>query len=388
MRHIDTTRLVVPAPWLTKVAKARAAVEAAVAAHHAPVFPSHWTDPQLRDALIEIVGQKCWYCETKVHSSNPDVDHFRPKLGRVAVDGHLGYWWLAYDPANYRIACKYCNSGGAQLEDGSRPASKVARFPLLIEADRAIAPADDYRREKPVLLDPTDRADWILLDFSADGRARRRSTAPMSSSEDRSMLYRVTESIALYQLDRLLLREDRVGVMDRVGELATLAASISATSSLSMLEKMLRDMIDPHSEYSSAALSALRARRDIPVIEERFAADFADQLPEVTLPEAERPTVDLSYMVRIGAIQPNADLTGLGSLGDVTARVLADGRVQFGARVYASPDSAARAATGDAAIDGWMFWSAATDGGQMTLAQMRDLASSVPLASSSRVSGR
>lgn len=377
MRYVDTSRFAAPEPWLAKAARETAKVRAAVEAHQAPKFPSLWTDPQIRDPLIDIVGQKCWYCETTVHSSNPDVDHFRPKGGRNAVGGQLGYWWLAYDPTNYRIACKYCNSGGGKLEDGSRPAAKVAQFPLLVEADRATGPDDDHHREKPILLDPAVKSDHFLIDFSADGKARRRSMIPLTFLEETLGLCRVMLSIDILQLDRLLLQEDRKKVMKDIAEMAELIAVTGGQQAvLAFVEKRVRCMIDPRHEYSGAALSALRSRRDNAVIEELFAADLEADLPETAPEVGLPPIIDLAYLLISGIIEPGAELAGHTSSGKVAATVLAGGRVQFGARTYPSPDSAARAATGTAGVDGWTFWHAEQEGHLPSLAELRDRAAS------------
>jgi hypothetical protein len=191
MRYVDTASLTIPAGWRQRAERAAAKVKDEIEAGQEPTFPSLWSEHPLRDPLIAIVGQKCWYCETNVHGSNPDVDHYRPKKGPATAGAHSGYWWLAYKPDNYRIACKYCNSGGGEFEDGTRPAAKVALFPLLNESDRATTPSADLKLEKPVLLDPTDKNDHFLVDFSADGWPQRRSTAPLSALERAAGICRV-----------------------------------------------------------------------------------------------------------------------------------------------------------------------------------------------------
>ena len=56
---------------------------------------------------------------------------------------HPGYWWLAYDWANYLYACKPCNE-----------AHKKNHFPLLSGGIRAMGPNDDLNAEKPALINP------------------------------------------------------------------------------------------------------------------------------------------------------------------------------------------------------------------------------------------
>jgi hypothetical protein len=375
MRHVDTSALTVPEAWLRRAAGAEVDVEAAIQDGRAPIFRPLWSDRRLRGPLIAIVGQKCWYCETDVHGSNPDVDHFRPKNGPTSPGSHSGYWWLAYKPDNYRIACKYCNSGGGEYDDGTHPAAKVALFPLLNEADRATKPTDNLKLEKPVLLDPADNYDHFLIDFSADGEPRRRSIMPLTALEKATKHCRVEESIVAYRLDRRLLVEGRLGVMKRVAGLAEILAELAGRepSVGGGLRQMLLELIDQRSQYSGAALSALRACRSFPLIEKIFAAELAADIPIAMLTEITQPAIiDITYLIEAKVIGPDTSLTGHGPTGEVTAVLLPDGRVRFGVRLYSSPDSAAKAVTGTADTDGWTFWSITHEGSPLTLAALRD----------------
>ncbi len=76
-----------------------------------------WGHTEVLTALRAIVGNKCWYSEVHLEGADPNVDHFRPK-GRVReVDAELkdtgtlndGYWWLAFEPRNFRLACVHSN---------------------------------------------------------------------------------------------------------------------------------------------------------------------------------------------------------------------------------------------------------------------------------------
>ena len=89
----------------------------------------------IKDELAAISGDKCWYCESKQDRSDMVVDHFRPK-GRVseAEEEHEGYWWLAFQPENYRFSCTYCNSH-RKGTDG-RLGGKQDHFPLVDESKR------------------------------------------------------------------------------------------------------------------------------------------------------------------------------------------------------------------------------------------------------------
>lgn len=79
---------------------------------------------EIKPVLIRLQHSKCAYCERRLESTpiEWDVEHFRPK-GKVAewqsdVSGVTdiggadedGYYHLAYELANYLVACKPCNT--------------------------------------------------------------------------------------------------------------------------------------------------------------------------------------------------------------------------------------------------------------------------------------
>jgi hypothetical protein len=62
-----------------------------------------------RDLAEWLKGQsygKCWYSEARETFSYWHVDHFRPKKKVKDLNGNeaQGYWWLAFDWHNYRLA--------------------------------------------------------------------------------------------------------------------------------------------------------------------------------------------------------------------------------------------------------------------------------------------
>ena len=60
---------------------------------------------ELKDSLLELSFNKCWYSEAKETYSHYHVDHFRPKKAARGIDkkDNGGYWWLAFDWTNYRV---------------------------------------------------------------------------------------------------------------------------------------------------------------------------------------------------------------------------------------------------------------------------------------------
>jgi len=106
----------------------------------------------------------CWYCESDGATGFYfQVDHFRPKK-RVVNKGYKrddyepGYWWLAFNPKNYRISCAKCNTG----------AGKKDQFPLDEHSPRAVFEGGE-NRETILLLDPISDHDVKQLTFTQDG---------------------------------------------------------------------------------------------------------------------------------------------------------------------------------------------------------------------------
>jgi hypothetical protein len=140
---------------------------------------------------------KCWYCESDGTAGFYfQVDHFRPKK-RVKNKGYKkgeyepGYWWLAFNPENYRLSCQRCNTASG----------KVDQFPLADGSPRAIC-AGGEKSEKPLLLDPNSD-DPKLIMFSQDGDIH-----PIHDcfDDDRK---RVETSIAVFNLRARSKREGR-----------------------------------------------------------------------------------------------------------------------------------------------------------------------------------
>ncbi|MFY1618973.1 hypothetical protein [Micromonospora sp. WMMD736] len=123
---------------------------------------------ELKNVLLRWSYQKCWYSELREDGSDYHVDHFRPK-GRVANDGEPmreGYWWLAFDWLNYRIAVSYANSPHRSVAGDVR--GKRDQFPLA-PGNTPAGVDEDLSAEIPVLLDPLSSYDVMLIDFDEMG---------------------------------------------------------------------------------------------------------------------------------------------------------------------------------------------------------------------------
>jgi hypothetical protein len=120
---------------------------------------AHWG--KLKPWLIALSGGKCWFTDTTNNGSHYDVEHFRPKAEAKGIDGSVreGYWWLAFDYSNYRLAGGVPNT------------KKGGWFPLC---DGTLCSTFDARCEEsevPYLLDPVSSTDHLLLAFDEEGNA-------------------------------------------------------------------------------------------------------------------------------------------------------------------------------------------------------------------------
>lgn len=125
-----------------------------------------WKD--LKEVLMKWSHNKCWYSEVRDVGSDFHVDHFRPK-GSVKNPGEEereGYWWLAFDWRNYRIAAAWCNSPHKAEEGPAK--GKQNQFPLSNKCVPARCP-EEVALEEPALLDPTNEFDVLLIDFDETG---------------------------------------------------------------------------------------------------------------------------------------------------------------------------------------------------------------------------
>ncbi|NRD55707.1 hypothetical protein [Corallococcus exiguus] len=126
-----------------------------------------WTE--LKSKLLSWSHNKCWYSELRDEGSDLHVDHFRPK-GGVTNPGEPereGYWWLAFDWTNYRIAVSWCNSPHKNEQGLSK--GKHDQFPLKPGSHVALTPDAPTHEEEPYLLDPTDESDVAYITFDEQG---------------------------------------------------------------------------------------------------------------------------------------------------------------------------------------------------------------------------
>ena len=209
MRFIDTSGIQLDPVWL-KTANSATQELAALgtqADRNAYIKANDriWSDRRVKETLMAISHNKCWYSEVSETMSDWHVDHFRPKNLSLAIDRSVlhaeGYWWLAFNWTNYRIASTYCN---CRREGGG----KGEYFPLQIGSALCACNTDPGATELHCLLDPTCADDVKLISFNEAGQV-------IAASSDEWENERVKVSVELYNLEHSRLVDARKRVWDK-----------------------------------------------------------------------------------------------------------------------------------------------------------------------------
>jgi hypothetical protein len=181
---------------------------------------------------------KCCYCEKKQRDEPGAVEHFRPKSGyQVAKKTKLirpGYYWLGYEWTNFYFTCCDCNTCKRNL------------FPLVQEKHRAKTYKDDWKREKPLLLEPGGRKNpqtHIVFD------------GPLAVG----MSEYGWKTIEICGLNRSGLVDDRRAYLDLIArELRFLRKKNSTPKEIREAKRFLRECQRPTAPFSAAASDFLK----------------------------------------------------------------------------------------------------------------------------------
>ena len=205
---------------------------------------------ELRDDLLGLSDDKGWYTDAPVPISHVDVDHYRPKAEAINEDGSTrpGYWWLAYDWTNYRMAGQVGN------------VKKGNRFALVSGSLEGTYGGHSPISEAPKLLDPCRRSDVTLLSFQEDGKAvPAADIGPVN--EDR-----VRYTVKTMNLDFRRLRLGRKAVWDKCDALAKEYVSLQPANGspdptvrerIDRIEDQLSEMVEKDKAYASTAAQFL-----------------------------------------------------------------------------------------------------------------------------------
>jgi uncharacterized protein (TIGR02646 family) len=276
LRFIDKASLVVTKAWIDKAERLTSKLEELDRTDSARfrklrnevLKNACWSE--LKAGLVKLSSEKCWYCEAKIDREYGAVDHFRPKAGVTGEDDHLGYWWLAYDPSNYRLSCTICNSPSA----GGK--GKHNWFPLLPGSPRAFNPGEEIN-ERVEILDPCVSHEPALMIFDMKGRPQPAITEATDVVAHR----RVLESIRVYNLDKsstcklrkelMVEVDDAVNIIQQIEQvMSTLPApEPELEASVNAIKTKIVNKITPEAVFSTAPASALMYRRsDAPWVDD------------------------------------------------------------------------------------------------------------------------
>lgn len=213
----------------------------------------HWG--KLKPWLLALSGGKCWFTEARDIASHLDVEHFRPKKTARNVKGpeRDGYWWLAFDYMNFRIAGTVPNR------------KKGAWFPLRYGSPCSTFAHRREGDEVPHFLDPTNAHDVTLLAFDEEGKA---VPAPGIPRWDYARVRRTVDRLKLSE--HQALAEERRKVWQNTTKLINryLQALVEARTSAAARERVkaaARDIVcltKPEAELSSVAKWCVRLRND------------------------------------------------------------------------------------------------------------------------------
>lgn len=193
-------------------------------------FKPLWS--KIKQIYIDLQHSKCCFCEKPLEGKiEQDVEHFRPKAqvstwkvpARLVAQGvavqqpadgaaESGYRQLAYEPFNYAMACKTCNSSlkrnlfpieGHRDSTGTDPAQMTAENPLFIY------PISD------VDVDPEELIEFIGLSpvpKAVNGYEFRRALVTievfrLDDSKGRRSLFKLRAYLLRLLFDELELRE-------------------------------------------------------------------------------------------------------------------------------------------------------------------------------------
>lgn len=214
---------------------------------------AHWS--ALKPWLLALSHGKCWFTEAREIASHVDVEHFRPKKAARNARGpeRDGYWWLAFDYMNFRIAGTVPNR------------KKGAWFPL-----RYGSPCSTYRRrcegdEIQHFLDPTNAHDVGLLAFDEEGKA---VPAPGISRWEQIRVWRTVDRLKL--TEHQTLAEERRKVWQRVTAkinlykqaLAQAHYSAAARNDAKHAAREIKELTNPSAQLSSVARWCVLLRND------------------------------------------------------------------------------------------------------------------------------
>lgn len=224
MIYIDLDKVKISATWIKKAKELTTELASLPDSERATYIESKraatWGNRKVLEALRSVAGNKCWYTEVSLTGADPNIDHFRPKGTISEVDCDLlkdsgtevdGYWWLAFEPQNFRLACMHANQ---RRNDIKTNGGKWNFFP--VDGKRA-APQTKLKdiKEDVVPFDPCSKDDMSKIWFSPDGELGYNDWNHKPNLKEER---RIKVTNWLYHLDKQELKSDRVQAMIDIGK--------------------------------------------------------------------------------------------------------------------------------------------------------------------------
>jgi hypothetical protein len=283
MIRVDRPVTLAPAAWLTK---AQTETTQAIDAYKAAVATFRklkardkklefkfkfvvYGDELLRDALNQVYGFKCAYCETYFAGQPVAVEHYRPKGAVVEGKARLpGYYWLAATWTNLLPSCTDCNSPRRQMTEVGKKVvrGKGNNFPLMPGTKRAKKPGQE-KLEKPLLLNPELDDPEKHIEFAVE---RERAGIIRPRLQKGKPSDKGVASIGVYALDRPQLTQARaqfaLRLLSHLRNTRDSFADHQAQASNATLKKRyddnlqdLRTFVEPGQPYCAMARQIVRA---------------------------------------------------------------------------------------------------------------------------------
>lgn len=205
---------------------------------------------ELKDFLLGISRNKCWYSEARDAYAHYHVDHFRPKKEALGTDktDYGGYWWLAFKWTNYRVC-----GGAGNVRKGAK---------FAVRANKANNPADSIEDEIIYFLDPCEEEDVLKITFNEHGEITPITAAGWDNE-------RVNYTIESLNLNFKLLKEKRKETWSKcftlIKETQNLMTQNDVTPSAArrgqIKEKIrqLKELVKTTSEFSATAKACLQS---------------------------------------------------------------------------------------------------------------------------------
>lgn len=277
MRFIDPALIPAckPRDWDAKSAQWLARVAAAQdKSAEITKLKNPWKDFKVN--FTNTFGDKCWYTEAARVGTTNDVDHFRPKnavknqlgknVARINAAGdveYASYWWLVYDPLNYRYSCIFSNRANGA-------GGKQEFFPLEDERTRAWTPTCPYLAEDISFLDPCNFNDVQLIAFDITvGMAVPR----FSEQQNPKAFRRFQLSKKYYNLNEKTIVDARTQVLNELNKdlnLLQLTWDFDAVTKASMAQALIDaensiiKKCERKSPFSAAAVSLVKTKQAEP----------------------------------------------------------------------------------------------------------------------------